>query len=1396
MVVKKQGNAGNEFWSLYSFADRVDIQLMVIGLVLALVQAVLLPFVWLVMGDFVSLSIVREQCKLEKIKHFELFESNTGTNLFGSNSSNASNLTFPGVSAQRSQIDVQFEYSATPAFVMMLSLSVATFIAAFFQRLAWEVSGIRQVFRVKKAYIRKLLHMDVAWLESRHSGQVASMLHDHADSIYQGIADHVPMVIFICAYLLVTSSVCFYIQWDVTLVMFAALPLLIGTRLIFSKWFCKTRDEEHRLLAKMSNLVQETFSCIRTVIAFAAQKQTINKYEQLTGELNRMTEQRLTASSIYDALAQVLLTEFIFTAALCYGMWRVNDANPGRLAALAINMLYMCVTSISIGFHMTGATTARKNANEMNAILVETPNIECYINKHKESMLAPRGHGTIEFKDINFAYPSRPDIEVLKGVSFTVSSGEHVAIVGPSGSGKSTLTALMLRFYDPTNGTIALDGVNLKQMNPDNLRAQLGLVSQEPVLFDGTISDNIRYGRLNATQAEINEAARKAEAWQFISALPEGMKTRVGDRGLQLSGGQKQRVAIARAVIRDPSVMVFDEATSALDTKHEVEVQRAIDAASQGRTRQHFKKEKKSKRVFLISVNGSSDNRIRLILIRNNSFEKYFVEEAAQVEAAYLPNSDHQNRCFSVILEAESDKKQSVPKRLENSLHSIYKEAKTDNHYLDSAYSLQRLSTVRNADRIIVLESGQIVEEGSPEELLANKDGKFHRMYNDQKFDSLAVDKLAANPRERSKISLATHFSMTPADFIAKTYRRAWARSSLGAHKRLGKSYSVLSTDREKLALPVMSKKRTRMDTPFKTNIMEVAMEDKDYDYQTSFPGQTTNFNAIWNLIKSYKGGYSHLSVAVPLTILRGFFFLLVCFEVSSVLEIALAPNEETAQQVFITAAVYTALIIIKTMFEAVGRLFIALYGHGFCGYMRSKMFRRILRHGAAYFDEEANTPGRLVHKLMSDTATLNRILGDKLDLILPAVICSTVSVTIALLINWKLALICGFQFPAFFLFRLVELRETSKRQRQMAEQEKKAANLATAVLSNMSTIKAYTLQEHFNSIFYETLKPLQSRRINDWFEQEKIVMTPKNAKHRVVLLTQFGANFISQLIASVNDISKARVASGNILSVIKETAVDMNNLSDEGLRPKITGRLMLKNVEFRYPSRPLYPVLRCLTLKVRPGDSIAVVGPSGSGKSSILALFQRMYSTTKGEVLIDNYNVKQINPGYLRRVIVPVGQEPTLFSFTIRENIGYGLPEDEATEEKIIEAAKIANIHDFILSLPRGYDTEVGEFGAQLSGGQKQRIAIARAIIREPRVLLLDEATAALDTASEKAVQSALESVSKNCTCIYVAHRLSSIRSVNKIYVLVDGEIAEQGTHQELMEEKGLYYEMNQSEI
>ncbi|WKY16389.1 hypothetical protein Q1695_001220 [Nippostrongylus brasiliensis] len=1305
---KKPRGFLSSYKALYGFSDRTDVQLMSIGLTCALLQAAIPPFVWLVMGSFVSFSIEREEERLF-------------------NKSGALN---------GSKFDEDFASSATPAFLAMLSLSVSMFFAAFIQRLAWEVSGIRQVFRVRRTYVRKMLHMDVSWLESRQSGHMATMLQEHADSIYSGISDNIPMVIFISTYLVVNIAVCIYIQWDVTLLMCSAIPMLIMSRIVFSKWFSRTMDQEVALQNKISNLVNETFSCIRTVISFAAQKQTINKFERLSMDNNKLTESRLRSSTVYDSLTQILLTELIFTAALCYGIWRVADQSPGRLAALAINMLYMCVTSISIGFHINGATTARQNADQIRNILDESPEIErdygfagdnpqqCLpAPKYRRQSMKFMGKGAIHFRDIHFSYPSRPDVEVLKGITFHVEAGEKIALVGSSGSGKSTLTALLLRFYDPDSGSILLDGDNLKKLCPDELRGMCSLVSQEPVLFDGTISDNIRYGRLDATQQEINDAARKVGAWQFISALPEGMQTRVGDRGLQLSGGQKQRVAIARAVIRKPTVMLFDEATSALDNIHEEEVQHALDLASEGLT--------------TITI-------------------------------------------------------------------------------------AHRLSTVKNCDRIIVLDEGRIVEEGPPDELLAKEGGRFQRLYNDQRIDLFAQ-------QAPHKSSLAPAASLALGQYYRPHIhingnRRAWNRSSLGhGHKKLGKSYSVLSQDREKLALPVMSKKRSqRLDYKYSTvGRMDIEIDVMpEYDHEENhLPGKATNFNAVWKLIAGYREGYTLLGGAIPTTIIRAFFYLLICFEVASVLEISITPEEERAEQIFIVAVVYTALIIIKTIFEALGRLFIALYGHGFCSYMRSTMFRRVMQHGSAYFDEERNSPGRILQRIITDSSTLNKVMESKLDILIPAVICPAFSFAAALWINWKMALLCSFQFPAYFIIRIVQIKEGSRRQRAMVEEENKAAQLASVVLSNMSTIKAYNLQEHFYSVFADTLEPLAKAMkrqsvisafvfacqysfayiliaITLYFG--KVMMLNNEISvfdyMRVVLLTQFGANFFSQLVASVSDLSKARIAAENVVSVLKEQPVDFDNLSEEGQRPKLDGSIKLKNVSFRYPTRPVVPIVKNLDLEIRAGQSVALVGPSGSGKSSVMALIQRMYNATDGEVLMDKYNVRSINPAYLRRMVAAVGQEPTLFSFTIKENIAYGMMESEVTMDKIIEAAKIANIHDFIMSLPQGYDTEIGEFGAQLSGGQKQRIAIARAIVRRPVVLLLDEATAALDSTSEKAVQQALEKAGKTCTCVQIAHRLSSIRNVDTIFVLVDGAIAEQGTHEALISKRGIYYDMTQS--
>lgn len=260
-----------------------------------------------------------------------------------------------------------------------------------------------------------------------------------------------------------------------------------------------------------------------------------------------------------------------------------------------------------------------------------------------------------------------------------------------------------------------------------------------------------------------------------------------------------------------------------------------------------------------------------------------------------------------------------------------------------------------------------------------------------------------------------------------------------------------------------------------------------------------------------------------------------------------------------------------------------------------------------------------------------------------------------------------------------------------------------------------------------------------------------------------------------------------------RKSDIDPTLASGEKLT-SVNGDISISNISFAYPSRPDVIVLDNFSLDIKAGQTIGLVGPSGSGKSSIVALLQRFYdSTSDGSITLDGVDLRKLNLKWYRSQVGLVGQEPVLFSGTIAENIGFGKEGETATIDEIIEAAKSANAHNFITQFPKGYDTPVGEKGAQLSGGQKQRIAIARAIIKNPKILLLDEATSALDSESERVVQEALDKVMKGRTTIVVAHRLSTIQNANQIVVLQKGKVIEKGNHNDLIQQNGLYAELVQ---
>lgn len=273
----------------------------------------------------------------------------------------------------------------------------------------------------------------------------------------------------------------------------------------------------------------------------------------------------------------------------------------------------------------------------------------------------------------------------------------------------------------------------------------------------------------------------------------------------------------------------------------------------------------------------------------------------------------------------------------------------------------------------------------------------------------------------------------------------------------------------------------------------------------------------------------------------------------------------------------------------------------------------------------------------------------------------------------------------------------------------------------------------------------------------------------------------VSQSSSMARDFSKVEDAAVSIFGIIdRKSMIDASSGEGTSLGT-VEGNIELKHVSFKYPARSDVQIFRDPSLRIPSGKTVALVGESGSGKSTVIALIERFYDPDCGTIFLDGVNLKSLKLSWLRQQVGLVGQEPVLFNDTIRANITYG-KKDQVTEEEVIAVAEAANAHRFISSLPHGYDTSVGERGVQLSGGQKQRIAIARAILKDPRVLLLDEATSALDAESERTVQEALDRVMVGRTTVIVAHRLSTITGADKIAVIKDGVVAEEGRHEQLL--------------
>ncbi|RDD41014.1 Phosphatidylcholine translocator ABCB4, partial [Trichoplax sp. H2] len=488
---------------------------------------------------------------------------------------------------------------------------------------------------------------------------------------------------------------------------------------------------------------------------------------------------------------------------------------------------------------------------------------------------------------------------------------------------------------------------------------------------------------------------------------------------------------------------------------------------------------------------------------------------------------------------------------------------------------------------------------------------------------------------------------------------------------------------------------------------------------------------------------------------------------------------------------------------------------------LRSQTFRAILKQEIGWFDEQSHTTGALCNRLATDASEVKGATGTRLGAVIQSIVSMVAALVIAFVYGWKLALVILGCIPFMAVSGAVQTQIFSGGAKKNKDAADKAAEVSTEALENIRTVESLNLENKIISQYSNELKVMLRKSLIQahiyglayGFSQAIIFFTYAGAfrfgaylvannemtfvdMFKVFSAIVFGAFTLGETSTFVPNYAKAKQSAARLFAILeRESKINVENEGGERTNENDT-TIKFENVNFNYPTRPTIPVLDGITFKVKPGQTIALVGTSGCGKSTSVSLLERFYDTASGSVTVGGKEIRNINIKWLRSLMGIVQQEPILFNTTIAENISYGDNSRTLTRDDIIAAAKSANIHDFIQGLPERYETLVGEKGTQMSGGQKQRIAIARALVRKPRILLLDEATSALDTESEKIVQAALDKAREGRTCIVIAHRLSTIRNADGIAVFQKGKIIEFGTHDELIAKEGVYFKLQNTQV
>uniref|UniRef100_A0A0D2Y9I2 Leptomycin B resistance protein pmd1 n=1 Tax=Fusarium oxysporum (strain Fo5176) TaxID=660025 RepID=A0A0D2Y9I2_FUSOF len=1172
----------------------------------------------------------------------------------------------PGASStqeKRSSFQDYIVHSTAPACaantirLYFVYIAIARFICTYVYSSLLTYTALRITRNLRYEYLKSALGQEVGYFDQGASVSISMQATSNGKLIQSGISEKLGQVFQAIATFFACFIIAFISQWKLTLILMSIVPALLIIVGIVGGLDAAIETKILKLYGQAGSFVETVLASIRTTKAFGLAPRMSDQYSNILHEARVLGDRK---NALYSFMFGG--EYFVIFAGMSLAFWqgismlaRGEVSKIGTIFTVLFSVILAASTLNSIAPHMVTFSRAATAAGELFQLIDR----ESRINPFDDSGDKPTTtQGSLELKDVVFSYPSRPDTRVLNGYSLSIPAGKVTALVvsipslhslsflrffqGPSGSGKSTIIGLLERWYMPTSGSIELDGRSLEDLNLKWLRTNLRLVQQEPVLFNGTIYENICTGLIGTPWEHdcpeeklrrVQTAAQTAFADGFIQALPQGYDTCVGERGSLLSGGQKQRIAIARSLISEPKVLLLDEATSALDPYAESAVQKALDAASKDRT--------------------------------------------------------------TIVI-------------------------------------AHKLKTIQNADNIVVMDRGSIIEQGRHSDLVA-RGGTYAKLVQAQDLSTASSDDTSDTCSEIADedIVLAPTNSMQKGQSTTDKLPTSTDLQDYDLHKGTGIFRTVLKL------VGLVPEIRLWILLVAATCIVGAGV----------YPGQTILLGRVMDVLKA---------------------------------------DDMQKQGNFLALMFFVMALGLIIVYGILGWA-TNVVSQTFAQRIREDLLSSIIRQDLAFFDRPENTVGALTSRIDSYAQAIFELMGFTIAIITMALVSVFVCGILSIAFSWKLGLVgvCA-GIPPMLIGGYARIRLETKMDADMDANFSRSASLASETVTAIRTVSSLAIEQNVLRRYTSELDTAINRSRSSLFQ---IMIWFSLTQSIEYLILALGFWYGSKLV-SENQITSYQFF-----------------VSFMGVSPRLTqlpttssGFAISNPLSKRQLTTSTTPPLMVLS-KIEPGQFVAFVGASGCGKSTMVSLLERFYDPTNGKITIDGTSsLADLNPRLYRANVSLVQQEPALFPTSIRENIvmgvdqAYGDLAEDGVSDKMVEAAcRAANAWDFVSSLPDGLGTPCGTGGSQLSGGQRQRIAIARALIRNPNVILLDEATSALDTESEKVVQAALieAATSGNRITIAVAHRLSTIFHADCIFVFHHGRIAEAGSHVDLIAQGGLYKKM-----